>query len=64
MFECDCGNSISPERYRLGYDTCLQCGEKNAIRQRESWTIVPLHKSSYTLITNPVELKGLNKYAN
>jgi len=64
MYECDCGNTISPERYRLGYDVCLKCGEKAAILRRESWTIVPLHKSSYTLITNQQELLGLNKYAN
>lgn len=64
MYECECGNPISPARVSLGYQVCLECGEKEAIRQRDGWTVVPLHKSSYTLITNPVELKGLNKHAN
>ena len=64
MYECECGNPISPDRVSLGYQGCLECGEKEAIRQRGGWTVVPLHKSSYTLITNPVELKGLNKHAN
>lgn len=64
MYECECGNQISPQRVQLGYTICLECGEKEAVRQRDSWTVVPLHKSSYTLITNPNELRGLNKYAN
>lgn len=64
MYECECGNYISPQRVQLGYTICLECGEKEAVRQRDSWTVVPLHKSSYTLITDPHELRGLNKYAN
>lgn len=64
MYECNCGNSISYQRYMLGYMTCLECGEKSAIRDREHWTIAPLHKSCYTLISNPSELKGLNKSPN
>lgn len=64
MYECECGNQISPQRVQLGYTICLECGEKEAVRRRDSWTVVPLHKSSYTLITNPNELRGLNKYAN
>jgi len=64
MFECECGKLISENRYRLGYTTCFECGEKAAIKARTGWTVAPLHKSCYTLITNPSELKGLNKYSN
>lgn len=55
---CVCGDEINPERYRLGYRTCLVCGEAEA-KQRK-FTVAPMHKSNYMLITNLVDLKGLN----
>lgn len=58
--ECACGNEIiPPERYtELGYETCLTCGEIEA-KQRK-FTVAPMHKSNYMLITNMADLKGLN----
>jgi hypothetical protein len=61
MTECECGNLIHPERVKLGYDVCLECGEKRAIEDRSHWTVVPMHKSNYVLVTDASLLKGLNK---
>lgn len=58
--ECKCGNDISSGRVKLGYRTCLQCGDKVAIKARESWCVVPISKSNYTLVTDPTLLKCLN----
>ena len=59
-----CGESFSAERKALGYSICLWCGEEQAMQDRQYWTVVPLNKSNYTLITNREELKGLNPKAN
>lgn len=59
-----CGETFSPERKALGYSICLWCGEEQAMQDRQYWTVVPLNKSNYTLITNREELKGLNPKAN
>lgn len=53
---------VPPLRSRLGYTTCLDCGEKQARATRH--TIVPMAKSNYVLVTDLTLLKGLNKYAN
>lgn len=57
-FECECGEEVDARRIALGYQTCLVCGEKEA-KQRK-FTIAPMHKSNYMLITNREDLKGLN----
>ena len=59
-----CGESFSAERKALGYSVCLWCGEEQAMQDRQYWTVVPLNKSNYTLITNREELKGLNPKSN
>jgi len=65
MSDCKlCGSWFSDERKALGYDICLWCGEEEAEAKRKSWTVVPLNKSNYQLITNREELKGLNPKAN
>jgi uncharacterized protein (DUF983 family) len=53
-----CGDHVLHGRWRLGYTTCLRCGEDIA-RQRKH-TIAPMHKSNYMVITNHDDLKGLN----
>jgi uncharacterized protein (DUF983 family) len=53
-----CGDHVLHGRWRLGYTTCLRCGEDIA-RQRKH-TIAPMHKSNYMVITNHADLKGLN----
>jgi hypothetical protein len=62
MFYCVCcSNDVLPARWRLGFHTCLPCGEKQA-RERKH-TIVPLAKSNYQPVTDLTLLKQLNKYA-
>lgn len=55
-----CGDAIPQARANLGKRTCLFCGEEQARLERASWCVAPLHKSNYVLITNPLELKGIN----
>lgn len=55
-----CGELIHPDRFALGYDLCLSCGEAEAVKARRSWCVAPMHKSNYLLITNPADLRGLN----
>lgn len=55
-----CGDEMFPERARLGYRTCLPCGDQEAKEARSSWTVVPMPKSNYILVTDPTLLKGLN----
>lgn len=55
---CACGNDIPAARYQLGYHECLLCGEKTA--QKRKFTVAPMPKSNYILITDLSLLKGLN----
>ena len=59
--ECvDCGDPVAPQRWALGRYTCLDCGEIHAKQERKGWTIAPLPKSNYILITDHSLLVGLN----
>lgn len=49
---------IPPARARLGYKTCMSCGEAAAKTVRH--TIAPMSKSNYMLFTDPEMLKQLN----
>lgn len=40
--------------------TCIECGDKIAKHKASQYTIAPMHKSNYMLITNLDDLKGLN----
>ena len=53
-----CGDHVLDARYRLGYSTCLKCGE--VVAKETKHTIAPMHKSNYMVITNREDLKGLN----
>jgi ribosomal protein L37AE/L43A len=55
-----CGDEVAPQRYALGIYVCLSCGEKNALSERKSWCIAPMHKSNYMRITDKNDLIGLN----
>ena len=55
---CKCGNLFPAARSRLGYTTCLSCGDKQA--HAVTYCTAPLNKSNYMLITNAAELKMLN----
>lgn len=39
-------------------DTCITCGAHHA--KSVKFTIVPMHKSNYTVITTRTELAGIN----
>ena len=54
-----CGTEeVIPARYLIGYRTCLKCGEVMAGKRK--FTVVPMHKSNYVVISNKKELKGIN----
>ena len=53
-----CGDHVLHGRWRLGYTTCLRCGED--VARQVKHTIAPMHKSNYMVITNHDDLKGLN----
>jgi hypothetical protein len=56
-----CGETFSARRARLGYNTCLDCGDFAARNERMTWTIVCTPKGHYTRITTKEELKCLNQ---
>jgi len=49
---------VLPGRVRLGYRTCLPCGE--SVARKQTHCIVPMPKSNYIVVTDPSLLKGLN----
>ena len=55
-----CGDDINPKRVALGYRVCILCGEEAAREERTAWTVVPMHKSNYVLLTSREDLKGIN----
>jgi hypothetical protein len=55
-----CGAMICRGRWELGYRSCMECGEAQAVDERASWCVAPMHKSNYMLITNPDDLLGIN----
>lgn len=59
-FCVECSEPVSSKRAALGYCTCLDCGDKQARDARSRWTVAPVHKSNYMLITDPSLLMGLN----
>lgn len=57
--ECtECGRRYQHEREALGYDTCTQCGEEQALQVKH--TIAPMHKSNYVVISDLKDLEGIN----
>ena len=60
MILCRCGEDIPQGRFNLGYRVCLACGDHTAKQKTRQYTVAPMHKSNYMLITNLVDLKGLN----
>jgi ribosomal protein L37AE/L43A len=53
-----CGGFIPHARYKLGYKTCLQCGE--AAAREKKHTIANINKSNYMYISDLSQLKQLN----
>jgi len=57
-FECECGEEVDARRIALGYQTCLSCGDKEA--KKRKFTVAPINKSNYMMITDLSQLKQLN----
>ena len=55
-----CGDDVDDRRVKLGIKLCLACGDAAAIAARKKWTIAPMHKSNYMLVTNRADLIGMN----
>lgn len=59
--EClECGELFPIARALLGYRVCLSCGDVCARNERKLWTVAPMHKSNYILVTSRDDLVGLN----
>ena len=54
----ECYTPFAVERFRLGYHTCLSCGDTAA--RQVVFTTAPINKSNYMLITNRADLAQLN----
>jgi ribosomal protein L37AE/L43A len=54
----ECHDPFAVERFRLGYTTCLACGDKQA--RAVTFCTAPINKSNYMLITDINTLKQLN----
>jgi len=53
-----CGDTYDLERMQLGYAVCMPCG--NDLAKERKFTVAPLNKSNYVLITDLQTLKQLN----
>lgn len=58
MYCRECHDEVNPLRWKLGYRTCLEHGEKEAKAVKH--TVVPMPKSNYILVTDLSLLIGLN----
>lgn len=65
MAECiECGSDYPDERARLGYDTCLKCGDLIARVQKafKAQQVAPhFNKGGYQYLTPGMDLMSLNR---
>ena len=54
----ECGEDINEKRSKLGYTTCMSCGEKIASQKKHC--VVPMNKSNYMLVMDRTILTQLN----
>jgi len=52
------GGYVPHARWRLGYSTCLPCGD--LVAKEVKHTVAPINKSNYMYISDPQMLKQLN----
>jgi len=52
------GGYVQHKRIKLGYSTCLPCGE--SIAKQVKHTVAPINKSNYMYISDRNTLKQLN----
>ena len=53
-----CGEDFSVDRWRIGYKTCMPCGE--AASKTVKRCVVNMNKAAYMMVTDPEILKQLN----
>lgn len=53
-----CGEEFASARFKLGITLCLDCGDELAHERK--FTVVPMNKSNYMLVTDHDILKQLN----
>ena len=53
-----CNAIVHPLRSKLGIDTCIHCGDKQAKQRKHC--IVPMHKSNYIVVTDRDDLVRIN----
>lgn len=53
-----CQLPILPVKRASILDTCITCGAREAASHR--FTVVPMHKSNYTVVSNRADLSTLN----
>lgn len=64
MANCKCGEQYSDKRARLGWKTCLKCGEDEAraeANKRRQRVAVLVNKSSYQYICSEKDLQTMGK---
>jgi predicted nucleic acid-binding Zn-ribbon protein len=54
----ECGEPFAKGRHSIGYKVCLDCGNDQA--KKRKFTIAPINKSNYMLVTDMELLKQLN----
>ena len=58
--DCElCGDEVHPDRYAIGYHTCLACGDVVA-KQRRCTVAIPYSKGAYQLVYDPKDLFNTN----
>ena len=57
--ECECGEEIPQGRLKLGYTTCVYCGEIEA-RKVKHCVAIPYNKGAYQYISDVELLKQTN----
>lgn len=55
-----CGDVYDEGRLAIGFAVCMPCGDEIATRKTKSYTIVPMNKSNYMMVTDMNILKQLN----
>jgi hypothetical protein len=65
MAECvSCGDDFNPKRYRLGYRTCLECGQTLALQEKvikSRRTAPAFNKGAYQYITSMEMTKSIGR---
>lgn len=60
----ECEDEYSDKRLALGYDTCLECGRKEAIQEarRKAKRVAPLfNKGGYMYLSDDTDLTTVGK---